>query len=73
LDGEGRNASLIDIGVDQYQDTLGDGIPDWWKLLNGWDGMDPTWISQVDSFGQTNLQKYQSAVDQSAVASQSGN
>jgi len=64
MDGEGfRNQP--DIGADEYWDSDGDGLPDWWEKLNADAGLnfnDPTDAStDPDGDGATMLDDYQSS------------
>jgi len=62
MDGENRTDGSPDIGVDEYVDTDGDGMPDWWETENGLNPLDSSDANVVDDSGLTNLQEYQSAM-----------
>jgi hypothetical protein len=49
--------------ADNYS-TVGDGIPDWWKVMHGLSLTDPTVaFSDPDKDGHTNLQEYRNGTD----------
>lgn len=60
---EGATATL-QINVTPSDSTLGDGIPDSWKIAHGFDPNDPSVASaDTDNDGLTNLQEFQAGTD----------
>ncbi|MFL6388274.1 MAG: carboxypeptidase regulatory-like domain-containing protein [Terriglobales bacterium] len=60
---EGATATL-QISVNPSDSTLGDGIPDSWKIAHGFDPNDPSVASaDTDNDGLTNLQEFQAGTD----------
>ena len=60
---EGATATL-QISVNPSDSTLGDGIPDDWKIAHGFDPNDPSVASaDTDNDGLTNLQEFQAGTD----------
>jgi len=59
----GRSLAIAELNAIYNDSTLGDGIPDWWKLKSGLSLTDPAVASAVSSdlraHGLTNLQVYQ--------------
>jgi hypothetical protein len=60
---EGAKATVT-IGIQIPISTLGDGIPDSWKIAHGFDPTDPgAAAADTDGDGLTNLQEYQLGTD----------
>ena len=60
---EGATATL-QISINPSDSTLGDGIPDSWKIAHGFDPNDPSVASaDTDDDGLTNLQEFQAGTD----------
>lgn len=60
---EGATATVA-IGIQIPISTLGDGIPDSWKIAHGFDPTDPgVAAADTDGDGLTNLQEYQLGTD----------
>lgn len=73
MDNEARAAAgPIDMGADQYMDSQGSGLPDWWQLMYfGQLGVNPTALSP-NGDQLTNLQNYQQQIDPDNVIDSNG-
>ncbi len=68
MDGEARpfpSSGSYDMGADEFVDTDGDGLPDYWEIANGFDPMDDGTINpengaegDPDAEGLTNFDEY---------------
>ncbi len=57
---------IVDIGADEYLDSDGDAMPDWWEKLNWLDPNTPDG-SDSDGDGLTDSQEYQIGTDMNVV------
>ena len=62
--------AVADLGWDEFVDTDGDGMPDWWEVLTGLHPNDPS-DADLDSDGDgwTNLEEYTASTDPSLPSS----
>ena len=67
VDGDGDTTATVDMGADEYLDSDGDNLPDWWETLNNLDPNDSTGDNGADGDpdgdDMSNLQEYQRGTD----------
>jgi hypothetical protein len=64
MDNEARpNGALADIGADEFIDTDGDGMPDYWETLNGFSNTSDDSDNDPDGDALPNLFEYQYDTD----------
>lgn len=63
IDGELRPSSTPDIGVDQFVDSDGDGLPDSWEVAKGGNATSIAGAGDDDGDGLTNAQEYNLETD----------
>jgi len=72
MDGETRpSGTTTDIGADEWVDSDGDQLPDWWELLQ-FGGLENLASGDPDGDGLGNLQEYQTGSDPKNYYSQGG-
>ncbi len=65
-DGEARPVPVgggYDIGADEFADTDGDGLPDWWELLHFGTATGAEALGDAETDGLTNLVEYEYTTD----------
>ena len=64
IDGAPRLVGIqVDMGADEFFDSDGDGLPDWWELLYFDSATDAEATADDDGDGRSNLTEYEGDTD----------